>query len=82
MLYLTETQWNSRMKTIATKRLHKFRKVLTATSMALYFNDAVIEIQTSSTQEAVFVVDEKKYKDIRTLFMNHSDDDLKKRGVF
>ena len=77
MLYLTDKQWDNRIKTIATKRLKKYNKALTATSMGHYFNiSCIIELQ-----ENRIVVDEKKYKDMRALFMNHSDDELREQGV-
>lgn len=80
-LYLTDQQWDNRMKTIATKRLKKFRRALTATSMGHYFNDAIIEIQSSRSDSSVLVVNPERYKELRVLFMNNSDDELRKRGV-
>jgi len=80
MIYLTEKQWDNRIKTIATKRLRKFRKALTATSMGWYFNKAVVEIQSGS-RDTVLVVNEVIYKELRALFMNYSDDELRERGV-
>ena len=81
MIYLTKKQWDNRIKTIATKRLHKFRRALTATSMEWYFNKAVVEIQTNYPHDTVLVVDEVVYKEIRALFMNYPDDELRERGV-
>jgi len=80
MIYLTEKQFNNRLKTIATKRLHKFNKALTETSMTRYFSKAVVEIQ-EDFNDTVIVVDEVVYKEIRTLFMTCSDDELRERGV-
>ncbi len=42
MLYLTNRQWDNRLKTITTKRLRKFKKALTATSMGHYFNKVIV----------------------------------------
>lgn len=81
MIYLTEQQWDNRIKTIATKRLHRFRMALTATSMGHYFNiSCIVELQ-ENLSGTIIVVDEKKYKEMRVLFMNHSDDELRERGV-
>lgn len=82
MIYLTDKQWDNRIKTIATKRLRKFGKALTATSMGRYFNlKAIVEIQSHGSSESVLVVDEDAYKELRTLFMNYSDYELRERGV-
>jgi len=81
MIYLTKKQWDNRIKTIATKRLHKFRRALTATSMGRYFDKAVLEIQINYPHENVLVVDEVVYKQIRALFMKYPDDELRERGV-
>ena len=76
MLHLTFEQWDNRIKTIATKRLRKFRRALTATSMSHYFNKAIIEIQ-----EGVIVVNEAEYKRLRLLFMSNSDEQLREMEV-
>ena len=80
MIYLTEKQWDNRIKTIATKRLHRFRKALTATSVGHYFNSCIVELQENSSG-TIIVVDEDKYKEMRVLFINHSDDELRERSV-
>ena len=81
MIFLSEKQWDNRIKTIATKRLHKFRKALTATSMGHYFNiSCIVELQ-ENLSGTIIVVDEKKYKEMRALFINHSDDELEEQGV-
>jgi len=81
MLYLTERQWDNRLKTIATKRLNKFRRALTSTSMGHYFNlKCIVEFQ-DNLSGTIIVVDEEKYKEMRTLFLNHSDDELRERGI-
>lgn len=81
MLYLTEKQWDNRIKTIATKRLRKFREALTATSMGRYFNiSCIVELQ-ENLGGTIIVVNEEKYKEMRVLFMNHSDDELREQGV-
>jgi len=73
VIYLTDSQWDIRMKTIATKRLRKFRSALTATSMGRYFsNAAIIEIR-----DGVLVVDEAVYKRLRRLWLDNSDEQLK-----
>ena len=75
VLYLSDNQWDNRIKTIATKRLKKFRRALTATSMGRYFNVAIIEFR-----EGIVVVDESEYKRLRKLFMEHSDEQLREMG--
>ena len=81
MIYLTERQWDNRIKTIATKRLNKFRRALTATSMGRYFNlSCIVELQENRSG-TIIVVDEEKYKEMRALFLNHSDDELTERGI-
>lgn len=81
MIYLTKEQWENRLKTLATKRLHKFGKALTATSMGHYLGrNCISEIQVNLSGPTI-VVDEKKYKEMRALFMKHSDDELREQGV-
>lgn len=81
MIYLTDRQWDNRIKTIATKRLHKFGRALNATSMGRYFNlKCIVEIQENRSGN-ILVVDEAAYKELRALFMNYSDDELIEQGV-
>lgn len=79
-ILLSDTQWENRMKTIATKRLHKFRKALTATSMGHYFNDAVLEIREDYSGPSL-LINVERYNELRALFMNNSDDELRSRGM-
>ncbi len=81
LLYLTETQWDNRLKTIATKRLHKFHKTLTASSIGHYFRPKCVVVTQWEPNETITVVDEEAYKEMRDLFMNHSDDELREKGV-
>ena len=77
MIYLSNKQWETRIKTIATKRLKKYRKALDATSTGRYFNlKAVIEIR-----DGILVIDEAAYKELRKLFLNYSDDELRKQNI-
>jgi hypothetical protein len=77
MIYLTNQQWDIRLKTIATKRLKKFKRALNATSMGRYFNlKAIVEIQ-----DGILVIDEAAYRELRKLFMRYSDDELRKRNI-
>ena len=49
--------------------------------MGHYFNiSCIVELQ-ENLSGTIIVVDEKKYKEMRVLFMNHSDDELRERGV-
>ena len=75
VVYLTGKQWDNRMKTIATKRLHRFRRALTSTSMSHYFNDAIIELRSDPPSE-ILVVNITRYKELRALWMNNSDDEM------
>lgn len=80
-IILTAQQWDRRMKTIATKRLLKYKKALTATSMGRYFNDAVIEIRVNNPDSSVYEVNADRYDELRKLFMNNSDDELRTLGI-
>lgn len=81
MIYLSKEQWENRLKTIATKRLRKYGKALTATSMGRYFySHCIVEYQMNPNGTTI-VLDEEKYTEMRVLFMNHSDDELSEQGV-
>ena len=62
---LSKQQWENRLKAIATKRLRKFKKALTATSMSYYFNEAVIEIHVDSPSSPVYVINIDRYNELR-----------------
>ena len=79
---LNKKQWDSRIKTIATKRLKKFRSALTATSMGSYFNSAIIEYHVDSDRTLSVVINVQKYKELRKLFMDHSDAEMRERGLY
>jgi hypothetical protein len=49
--------------------------------MGRYFNlGCIVEFQ-SNLSGITIVVDENKYKEMRALFLNHSDDELREQGV-
>ncbi|CAB1251759.1 protein of unknown function [Ruminococcaceae bacterium BL-6] len=66
MLYLTEKQWNARMKTIETKNLHKYQKTPYWLTISQVFSDCIVEIQTNGVEgESVRVIDEERYKELK-----------------
>lgn len=65
IIYLTNQQFQNRMKTISTKNLQKYGRSLTAISLHHHFRDCILCVHDG----AVLEIDENKYKEIRALVM-------------
>ena len=73
MLYLTERQWNTRMKTIETKNLHKYHITPYWLSISQILSDCIVEILIDDKKGgSIRVVDEDKYKKLKAYCQSES----------
>ena len=72
-IYLSEQNWNNRLKTIERKNLNKYHRSTSWVSMIPYFDPCVIAYQDGDT----VIINQAKYKLIRKYLMS---DDFNKKG--
>ena len=68
VIFLTEKQWDNRIKTIVTKNLKKYGRSLSWSSLSYHFKDCVL--CTHCNDETVLEIDDGKYKEIRRHVMS------------
>ena len=61
-LYLSQQQWNNRIKSIETKNLREYHTTPSWLTIARAFNDCIIEYQIGNNGLSTIVIDEQKYK--------------------
>jgi|GEM_PF-2638438 len=70
VIFLTNQQFENRLKTIATKNLKKYGRTPTATSLSnFYFQECIICVHESDGDNCLLEIDKNKYKEIRTHVM-------------